>query len=89
MKIIFSPAAIEHWKYWCRTNPAVCVRIKRLLADISEHPYTGIGKPERLKFELAGTWSRRITTEHRIVYQVMEDIIEVEILSMRHHYKKK
>ena len=63
-------------------------RIKKLLADILEHPYTGIGKPERLKFDLAGKWSRRINSEHRIVYKVTEQGIEVLILSMRWHYKQ-
>lgn len=88
MKLIFSPLAMEQWKDWKRTNPIVADRIKRLLADIQEHPYTGIGKPEALRYDLAGKWSRRITAEHRIVYHVIEDRIEVEVLSMKYHYKK-
>ena len=64
-------------------------KIRTLLEDIAEHPYTGIGKPEPLKYELAGKWSRRINAEHRIVYSVQDDIIEVYIFSMRYHYSKK
>ena len=51
--------------------------------------YTGIGKPEPLKYELAGKWSRRINSEHRLIYSVHDDMIEVSIFSMRHHYSKK
>lgn len=88
MKLIFSPLAMKQWKDWKKTNTVVANRIKRLLTDIVEHPYTGIGKPEALRFDLAGKWSRRITREHRLVYQVSEDRIEVEILSMKYHYGK-
>lgn len=88
MKLIFSPLAMEQWNYWKRTNPKIAKRIKLLLADILEHPYSGIGKPEALRYDLAGKWSRRITAEHRLVYHVVEDRVEVEILSMKYHYKK-
>ena len=54
MKLIFTSIALEHWNYWKETNPKIAQRIKRLLADILEHPYTGIGQPEPLKYELAG-----------------------------------
>lgn len=64
-------------------------KIKALLNDIAEHPYTGIGKPEALKYELTGKWSRRINAEHRIVYSVHDDIVEVYIFSMKYHYTKK
>ena len=89
MKLIFTPIALEHWEYWKETNPKIAQRIKQLLADILEHPYTGIGKPEPLKYELAGKWSRRINAEHRLVYSVEENQIEVYIFSMRYHYTKK
>lgn len=72
-----------------KNDPNITKRIKKLLADILEHPYTGIGKPEPLKYELAGKWSRRISVEHRLVYSVNDDIIEVHIFSMRFHYSKK
>ncbi|WP_394700347.1 Txe/YoeB family addiction module toxin [uncultured Bacteroides sp.] len=64
-------------------------KITALLKDISEHLYVGIGKTEPLKCELAGKWSRRINSEHRIIYSVSEDIIEVYVFSMRYHYSKK
>ena len=70
MKLIFSPLAMEQWNDWKRTDSNIAKRIKRLLADIQHHPFTGIGKPEALRYDLAGKWSRRITSEHRIVYQV-------------------
>ena len=53
-----------------------------------QHPYIGIGKSEALKYELAGYWSRRINPEHRIVYRVIDDMVEIEVLAMRYHYGK-
>ena len=58
-------------EYWKKTgNKVIMNKITAVLRDISEHPYTGIGKPEPLKYELAGKWSRRINSEHRIIYSV-------------------
>ena len=53
------------------------------------HPFTGIGKPEPLKFDLTGKWSRRINSEHRIIYKVSDGMIEIDVLSMKYHYPKK
>ncbi len=76
--------------YWKQTgNKAIMKKITALLQDIVEHPYTGIGKPEALKYELAGKWSRRITSEHRLIYSVHEEQIVVYVFSMRYHYGKK
>ncbi len=76
--------------YWKQTgNKAIMKKITVLLQDIVEHPYTGIGKPEALKYELAGKWSRRITSEHRLIYSVHEDQVVVYVFSMRYHYSKK
>ena len=86
---IFPPIAQEHWEYWKKNDPNITKRIKKLLADILEHPYTGIGKPEPLKYELAGKWSRRINSEHRLIYSVHNDMIEIYIFSMKYHYSKK
>lgn len=61
-------------------------RISALLADIQEHPFSGIGKPEPLKGDLRGKWSRRITDEHRLVYSVSSGMVYVYVLSMRFHY---
>ena len=88
MKVIFTPLAMEQWEYWKKTNPNIAKRIKRIL-DIREHPYTGIAKPEPLKYDLTGKWSRRINEEHRIIYSVNDDRVEIDILSMRYHYSKK
>ncbi|GHT73723.1 Txe/YoeB family addiction module toxin [Bacteroidia bacterium] len=87
MNIVFSPEAQEDFDYW-RSNTAIVSKIKRLLKDIAEHPYTGIGKPERLKYDLAGKWSRRITPEHRIIYIVRTEYNDVYILALRYHYSK-
>lgn len=89
MEIIFAPSALEDLQCWKKVNNvALLKRIELLLADIVEHPFTGIGKPERLKFDLAGKWSRRINSEHCIAYKVTEQDIEVLILSMRWYYKQ-
>ena len=88
MKVIFTPLAMEQWEYWKKTNPNIAKRIKRIL-HIREHPYTGIAKPEPLKYDLTGKWSRRINEEHRIIYSVNDDRVEIDILSMRYHYSKK
>ena len=86
MKTIFSPLAMKQWEYWKKNNPAILKRVIRLLEDMREHPYTGIGKPEMLKHEMSGKWSRRINEEHRIVYSVNKNQIEIFVFSMRHHY---
>ncbi|MDR1226611.1 MAG: Txe/YoeB family addiction module toxin [Prevotellaceae bacterium] len=86
-EVTFSPEAVEDYKYWKKCNPAVVKRIKLLLLDMCRHPHTGIGKPERLKYELSGWWSRRIDVEHRIVYAVRES--GIYILSLRYLYDKK
>lgn len=61
-------------------------KISALLADIQEHPFSGIGKPEPLKGDLRGKWSRRITDEHRLVYSVSSGMVYVYVLSMWFHY---
>lgn len=86
MDITFSPEAQEDYKYWKENNTLIVKRIKRLLTDMSEHPYIGIGKPEKLKYELSGKWSRRINSNHRIVYIVREN--DIYILALRYHYSK-
>ncbi|MGN6395378.1 MAG: Txe/YoeB family addiction module toxin [Mucilaginibacter sp.] len=61
-----------------------------LIADIIEHPFEGIGKPEPLKHALSGKWSRRINSEHRLVYEILpnNDIVILSILSLKGHYEK-
>jgi toxin YoeB len=65
-------------------NKAILKKLFLLLDEITEHPYTGTGKPEALKHQLSGCWSRRINKEHRLVYEVLDDT--VLILSVRGHY---
>lgn len=90
MEIIFLEQAEKDREYWKSTgNKAIMNRITALLKDIAEHPFTGIGKPEPLKYELAGFWSRRINSEHRIIYSVQGDVVAVYVLSMRYHYSKR
>lgn len=85
MEIIFTPEARAHLAYWQENgNVTVHDKISELLKSIRETPFTGIGKPERLKHNLAGKWSRRINREHRIVYQVKEN--SIYIYSLKGHY---
>jgi toxin YoeB len=89
MEITFSSKAQEDIEYWKKTgNRAVMDKISLLLRDILEHPYTGIGKPEPLRYDFAGCWSRRINTEHRIVYSVRKREGDIYILALRYHYDK-
>ena len=84
MKVVFSPPAREDYQHWQSTDRTVLRRINRLIEEIRRSPYHGIGKPEPLKYGLAGAWSRRITDEHRLVYRVTAD--SVEIIQARYHY---
>ena len=89
MEIKFLPKAEEDLKYWKETgNKRIMKRITTLLADILDHPFTGIGKPEPLKGNQHGLWSRRITDEHRLVYSISDGMIYVHVLSLRYHYSK-
>lgn len=88
-RIIFTREAQQQYHYFVKSgNTKLVEKINRLIADIAEHPYTGIGKPEALRFSLAGKWSRRINHEHRIVYIVNDKTVIVTILTMRYHYSK-
>lgn len=89
-RIVFTHEAQQQYRFFVKCgNTKIVDKINRLIADIAEHPYTGIGKPEALRFSLAGKWSRRINHEHRIVYTVNDQTVIVTILTMRHHYSKK
>ena len=89
MEIVFSPKAFEDLKYWKKSgNKAIQLKIEKLLDAIQKNPFEGIGKPEPLKHNLSGAWSRRITREHRLVYEVNEknEIVVLDILSLKGHY---
>lgn len=83
-KILISPQALKQLNDWKEHNPKVASRIILLITAISESPFSGIGKPEPLKHTLQGKWSRRITQEHRLVYEVTTTTIN--IISCRFHY---
>lgn len=72
-------------RYWIETDRKIALRVLDLMAAILADPFDGIGKPELLKHELAGCWSRRITQEHRLVYRVIAD--RVEYVQARYHYE--
>jgi toxin YoeB len=84
MKYIFVDESWEDYQYWIKTDKKILARINDLIKDISRTPYTGIGKPESLKYKYKGFWSRRITDEHRLIYQVKGD--ELLIVKCRFHY---
>lgn len=82
--ITFQDDFLDDLAYWIRTHPRTASRILELVRDVRRDPFTGIGKPEPLKHELRGCWSRRVTGEHRIVYRVDEG--QLDFLSARYHY---
>lgn len=87
MEIDFTGEAIEHLKYFKKTNERVILKkIRQLLEVILENPYSGIGKPEALKYEYSGFWSRRINQEHRLVYRVFENEKIIRVYSLKGHY---
>lgn len=89
MEIIYTPKAVEDLKYWKKTgNKVIQKKIEQLITSILENPFEGIGKPEPLKYELSGSWSRRINKEHRIVYEVYDNnkLVILEIQSLKGHY---
>lgn len=85
MEIIYSEKAQADIAYWKKSgNTRLMKKITSLLESMLISPLQGIGKPEQLKYELTGKWSRRINNEHRIVYSLQEDIIKIH--SLKGHY---
>ncbi|NET10189.1 MAG: Txe/YoeB family addiction module toxin [Merismopedia sp. SIO2A8] len=84
MKLIFSENAWDDYLYWQKTDQKLLKRINAVIKDIKRQPFEGIGKPEPLKHGFSGYWSRRISSEHRIIYKVEEDAIR--IAQIRYHY---
>mgnify|MGYP000020225441 FL=1 len=84
MKFVFTELSWEDYQFWLKNDKQKLKRINELLKDISRNPYEGIGKPEPLKFNYAGFWSRRIDEEHRLIYRVEDD--EIQIVKCRFHY---
>jgi toxin YoeB len=84
MKYVFVEESWEDYMYWQKIDKKMLKRINLLIKDISRQPYHGIGKPEPLKHNYRGYWSRRINGEHRLIYQVREN--ELRIIKCRFHY---
>lgn len=84
MKIVWAAQAWDDYLYWSRNDAKLRDKVNALIDDIQRHPFSGIGKPEPLKRNLRGFWSRRITREHRLVYRVEKGVLQ--IAQCRFHY---
>ncbi|MEM0570951.1 Txe/YoeB family addiction module toxin [Salmonella enterica subsp. salamae] len=84
MKLTWSEEAWEDYLYWQETDKRIVKKINELIKDIRRTPFEGKGKPEPLKYNLSGFWSRRITEEHRLVYALTDDALL--IAACRYHY---
>ena len=84
MNLIWSDKSWTDYLYWQKTDKKLLKKINELLKDTKRDPFAGLGKPEPLKYEYAGLWSRRITDEHRLVYKVYDE--SIAIVSCRYHY---
>lgn len=85
MKILFHEKTFEEYLAWQRRDKKILKRINALIKEICRNPYEGLGKPEALRYELQGYWSRRINLEDRLIYKVEED--RLIILSCAKHYE--
>ena len=85
MNIAFASEAFESFHEWAVTDKKVFKKLVEVITDINCEPFTGLGKPEPLKYNLSGYWSRRITEEHRLVYTIENDTIK--IISCKYHHK--
>ena len=86
MRIVFSKNAWDDYTSWLQIDKKMLKKINDLIRDIQITPHSGVGKPEPLKYDLAGYWSRRIDQEHRFVYQVKDN--DIRIISCKYHYDK-
>jgi toxin YoeB len=84
VNILFLDDAWEDYQYWLQMDKTILKKINTLIKECMREPYSGIGKPEPLKFDLAGMWSRRINQEHRLVYKI--DNGNLIIIQCRYHY---
>ncbi|MET4083268.1 toxin YoeB [Pedobacter sp. UYP30] len=86
MQIDFTEDADKHLKFFIKSgNKSILKKVAELIKAIDENPFEGIGKPEPLKYEMTGLWSRRINQEHRLIYEITTDIILIH--SIKGHYK--
>lgn len=84
MRLIFADQAWEDYLFWQKQDKRMVERINKLIQETQREPFSGVGKPEALKHALSGYWSRRITDEHRMVYRVEKNALE--IAQLRFHY---
>ena len=84
MTIVFSEDAWKDYLFWQKNDKKTLQRINSLIKDCLRHPFQGIGKPESLKFDMSGYWSRRINAEHRLVYKSENE--QLIIIQCRYHY---
>lgn len=82
--IAFHQEAFEQFSEWARTDKKLFERLNRLISETAKNPFDGIGKPEPLKADLKGFWSRRINDEHRLVYKVTD--AQIIIVACKYHY---
>ena len=87
MNVLFTEDGWEDYLYWQKIDKKIMKRINLLIKDITRTPYEGIGKPEGLKHDLAGKWSRRINDKDRLIYKI--DDTTIYILACRYHYSDK
>jgi len=86
MKLEFKGTTYDDIQFWALNDKRKLIKIFELIKDIELNKFIGKGKPESLKYELSGYWSRRIDDEHRLIYKIIEDTIE--IISCKYHYKR-
>ncbi len=84
-RIVFEPGAFEDFNKWSKLDKKLYKKIVELIKDIDRSPFTGLGKPEPLKHELSGFWSRRINEEHRLIYTINDT--EIIIAACKYHYE--
>lgn len=82
--ISWTPVGWEQYLYWQKTDKKIVKRINTLIKEVSREPFKGIGKPEPLEHQLQGSWSRRITHEHRLIYEVKDGLVVIQ--QCRYHY---
>jgi toxin YoeB len=91
MNVLFTRAAWTDYLIWQDSDREIADRINRLVAEIQRAPFIGIGKPEPLRGNMTGWWSRRLTNEHRLVYRIVGtgELQRLEIMSCRYHYSRR
>lgn len=80
----FDPLAFEDLAWWVKNDRKQALKIIKLIQEVQKNPFQGIGKPEKLKHDLSGCWSRRIDQEHRLIYEVLND--KIRIIACKYHY---